>query len=171
MPGSTDRQRSPVAERCALLGNRHKLQTSSMMLLAGSPPRGDGLKEPHRLTQPAPHKPGRAGGSSAHTGQPRMQWDKMLEVGELKKAGRWAEDPGLWGSKQGLVQGLLGMTPYGAAVKGKSAQESWLVSKGDLLRAQNWILYLGRLNIWRRHAWLGGELLIELAHRKEVEKV
>lgn len=89
---------------------------------------------------------GRGGGSCAHTRQPRMQWHKMLEVGAQKAAGRWAEDPGLWGNKQGLVQGSPGKTPYGAAVKGKSAKESCLVFKGTYWELRIASHPLGRLN-------------------------
>lgn len=69
-------------------------------------------------------------------GSPGCSSHKMLEFGVQRKAGRCAEDPRLQGSKQRPVQGLPGVIPWGAAMKGKGARESWLVSKSNLLRAQ-----------------------------------
>lgn len=105
-------------------------------------------------------------------GSPGCSSHKMMEVDVQRKGGRWAEDPRLLGSKQRLVEGLPGMIPWGADIKGKGAQESWQVSKGNLLRAQQWtILSCGKTgNFRRRSAWLDGELLIELAHKRGVEK-
>lgn len=64
---------------------------------------------------------------------------------------------------------LLGRVPWEAAMKGKGAQESWLIFKENLLRAQDQTILLYRKtgNSGRRPAWLSQEILNELKHTKK----
>lgn len=54
-------------------------------------------------------------------------------------------------------------------MKGKGAQESWLIFKENFLRAQEQTILLYRKtgNSGRRPAWLSQELLNELKHTKK----
>ncbi|CAM4574506.1 unnamed protein product [Lepidochelys kempii] len=62
--------------------------------------------------------------------------------------------------------------PWGTNLKGKGVQESWLYFKESLLRLQGQTIPMSRKNskYGRRPAWLNGEILADLKHKKEAYK-
>ncbi|CAM4557941.1 unnamed protein product [Lepidochelys kempii] len=62
--------------------------------------------------------------------------------------------------------------PWGTNLKGKGVQESWLYFKESLLRLQGQTIPMSRKNskYGRRQAWLNGEILADLKHKKEAYK-
>ncbi|CAM5102191.1 unnamed protein product [Natator depressus] len=62
--------------------------------------------------------------------------------------------------------------PWGTNMKGKGVQESWLYFKESLLRLQGQTIPMSRKNSkhGRRPAWLNGEILADLKHKKEAYK-
>ncbi|CAM5113306.1 unnamed protein product [Natator depressus] len=62
--------------------------------------------------------------------------------------------------------------PWGTNMKGKGVQESWLYFKESLLRLQGQTIPMSRKNskYGRRPAWLNGEILADLKHKKEAYK-
>lgn len=70
-----------------------------------------------------------------------------------------------------IFRELLGRVPWEAAMKGKSAQESWLIFKENFLRAQEQTILLDRKagNSGRRSVWLSQEFLNELKHTQKKE--
>ncbi|CAM4697277.1 unnamed protein product [Lepidochelys kempii] len=62
--------------------------------------------------------------------------------------------------------------PWGTNLKGKGVQESWLYFKESLLRLQGQTIPMSRKNskYVRRPAWLNGEILADLKHKKEAYK-
>ncbi|CAM4677035.1 unnamed protein product [Caretta caretta] len=66
----------------------------------------------------------------------------------------------------------MGRIPWGTNMKGKGVQESWLCFKESLLRLQGQTIPICRKNskYGRRPAWLNGEILADLKHKKEAYK-
>ncbi|CAM4547794.1 unnamed protein product [Caretta caretta] len=66
----------------------------------------------------------------------------------------------------------MGRIPWGTNMKGKGVQESWLYFKESLLRLQGQTIPMCRKNskYGRRPAWLNGEILADLKHKKEAYK-
>ncbi|CAM4651557.1 unnamed protein product [Lepidochelys kempii] len=66
----------------------------------------------------------------------------------------------------------MGRIPWGTNMKGKGVQESWLYFKESLLRLQGQNIPMCRKNskYGRRPAWLNGEILADLKHKKEAYK-
>ncbi|CAM5172065.1 unnamed protein product [Eretmochelys imbricata] len=66
----------------------------------------------------------------------------------------------------------MGRIPWGTNMKGKGVQESWLYFKESLLRLQGQTIPMCRKNskYSRRPAWLNGEILADLKHKKEAYK-
>ncbi|CAM5150605.1 unnamed protein product [Natator depressus] len=66
----------------------------------------------------------------------------------------------------------MGRIPWGTNMKGKGVQESWLYFKQSLLRLQGQTIPMSRKNskYGRRPAWLNGEILADLKHKKEAYK-
>ncbi|CAM5114317.1 unnamed protein product [Natator depressus] len=66
----------------------------------------------------------------------------------------------------------MGRIPWGTIMKGKGVQESWLYFKESLLRLQGQTIPMSRKNSkhGRRPAWLNGEILADLKHKKEAYK-
>nr|XP_048724541.1 RNA-binding motif, single-stranded-interacting protein 1 isoform X1 [Caretta caretta]XP_048724542.1 RNA-binding motif, single-stranded-interacting protein 1 isoform X1 [Caretta caretta]XP_048724543.1 RNA-binding motif, single-stranded-interacting protein 1 isoform X1 [Caretta caretta]XP_048724544.1 RNA-binding motif, single-stranded-interacting protein 1 isoform X1 [Caretta caretta] len=62
--------------------------------------------------------------------------------------------------------------PWRTNLKGKGVQESWLYFKESLLRLQGQTIPMSRKNskYGRRPAWLNGEILADLKHKKEAYK-
>ncbi|CAM4690923.1 unnamed protein product [Lepidochelys kempii] len=62
--------------------------------------------------------------------------------------------------------------PWGTNMKGKGVQESWLYFKESLLRLQGQTIPMSRKNskYGRRPAWLNGEILADIKHKKEAYK-
>ncbi|CAM4648647.1 unnamed protein product [Lepidochelys kempii] len=62
--------------------------------------------------------------------------------------------------------------PWGTNLKGKGVQESWLYFKESLLRLQGQTIPMSRKNskYGRRPAWLNGEILADLKHKKAYKK-
>ncbi|CAM4534454.1 unnamed protein product [Lepidochelys kempii] len=62
--------------------------------------------------------------------------------------------------------------PWGTNMKGKGVQESWLYFKESLLRLQGQTIPMSRKNskYGRRPAWLNGEILEDLKHKKAYKK-
>lgn len=72
-----------------------------------------------------------------------------------------------------IFRELLGRVPWEAAMKGKDAQESWLIFKENFLRAQEQTILLDRKtgNSGRKPVWLSQEFLNELKHTKKKKKL
>lgn len=70
----------------------------------------------------------------------------------------------------GLFRDLLGRIPYETALKGKGAQENWLIIKGNFLRAQEWSITVSRKlsRHGRRPVWVNMET--EPKHRKKAHR-
>ncbi|CAM4601352.1 unnamed protein product [Lepidochelys olivacea] len=66
----------------------------------------------------------------------------------------------------------MGRIPWRTNLKGKGVQESWLYFKESLLRLQGQTIPMSRKNskYSRRPAWLNGEILADLKHKKEAYK-
>ncbi|CAM4530468.1 unnamed protein product [Lepidochelys kempii] len=66
----------------------------------------------------------------------------------------------------------MGRIPWGTNMKGKGVQESWLYFKESLLWLQGQTIPMCRKNskYGRRPAWLNGEILADLKHKKEAYK-
>ncbi|CAM5110091.1 unnamed protein product [Eretmochelys imbricata] len=66
----------------------------------------------------------------------------------------------------------MGRIPWGTNMKGKGVQKSWLYFKESLLRLQGQTIPMCRKNskYGRRPAWLNGEILADLKHKKEAYK-
>ncbi|CAM5117140.1 unnamed protein product [Natator depressus] len=66
----------------------------------------------------------------------------------------------------------MGRIPWETNMKGKGVQESWLYFKESLLRLQGQTIPMSRKNskYGRRPAWLNGEILADLKHKKEAYK-
>ncbi|CAM5155513.1 unnamed protein product [Natator depressus] len=66
----------------------------------------------------------------------------------------------------------MGRIPWGTIMKGKGVQESWLYFKESLLRLQGQTIPMSRKNSkhGKRPAWLNGEILADLKHKKEAYK-
>ncbi|CAM4569362.1 unnamed protein product [Caretta caretta] len=62
--------------------------------------------------------------------------------------------------------------PWGTNLKGKGVQESWLYFKESLLRLQGQTIPMSQKNskYGRQPAWLNGEILEDLKHKKEAYK-
>ncbi|CAM4558081.1 unnamed protein product [Caretta caretta] len=62
--------------------------------------------------------------------------------------------------------------PWGTNLKGKGVQESWLYFKESLLRLQGQTIPMSRKNskYGRQPAWLNGEILADLKHKKQAYK-
>ncbi|GAB0176269.1 mitochondrial enolase superfamily member 1 [Grus japonensis] len=69
----------------------------------------------------------------------------------------------------GLFRDLLGRIPWDKALQGRGAQDSWLISKGHLLQAQERCIPAKRKSgtNTRRPARMNKELLDKLKHKKE----
>ncbi|CAM4551684.1 unnamed protein product [Caretta caretta] len=66
----------------------------------------------------------------------------------------------------------MGKIPWGTNMKGKGVQESWLYFKESLLRLQGQTIPMCRKNskYGRQPAWLNGEILADLKHKKAAYK-
>lgn len=89
----------------------------------------------------------------------RVRKSKITSL-DFKKAGF-----GLLGDLLGRLNGRL---PW----RVKGMQDSWLIFKDNLLKAQNQSVAMFRKssNHGRKPAWVSKELLIELKHKKEVQR-
>ncbi|KFV13114.1 hypothetical protein N340_13029, partial [Tauraco erythrolophus] len=69
----------------------------------------------------------------------------------------------------GLFRDLLGRVQWDQALKGRGAQESWLIFKDHLLQAQKLCIPTKRKSgrNTRRPAWMNKELLDQLEHKKK----
>ncbi|MDF8238690.1 hypothetical protein P4715_15035, partial [Listeria monocytogenes] len=67
---------------------------------------------------------------------------------------------------------LMDKIPWENNIRGKGVQESWLYFKESLLRLQGQTIPMCRKNskYGRRPAWLNGEILADLKHKKEAYK-
>ncbi|GAB0204561.1 hypothetical protein GRJ2_002921700 [Grus japonensis] len=69
----------------------------------------------------------------------------------------------------GLFKDMVDRVPWDKALEGRGAQESWLIFKGHLLRAQEQCIPTKRKSgkNTRRPAWMNKELLSKVKHKKE----
>ncbi|GAB0207747.1 hypothetical protein GRJ2_003240400 [Grus japonensis] len=69
----------------------------------------------------------------------------------------------------GLFRDLLGRIPWGKALEGRGAQDSWLIFKGHLLQAQERCIPAKRKSSKssKRPPWMNKELLGKVNHKKE----
>jgi len=74
-----------------------------------------------------------------------------------------------WRGAFSLFGELLGRVPWGKALEGRGAQESWLLFKDHLLQAREQCIPTKRKlgKYARRPAWMNNELLEKLKHKKE----
>ncbi|PKU33078.1 glycerol kinase [Limosa lapponica baueri] len=72
----------------------------------------------------------------------------------------------------GLFRDLLGRVPWDKALEGRGAQESWLIFKDHLLKAQEQCIPTKRNSgkNARKPAWMNKELLDKVRHEKEAYK-
>ncbi|GAB0180745.1 hypothetical protein GRJ2_000539800 [Grus japonensis] len=69
----------------------------------------------------------------------------------------------------GFFRDLLGRIPWDKVLEGRGAQDSWLISKGHLLQAQEQCIPTKRKSgkNTRRPAWMNKELLDKVKPKKE----